>query len=269
MPELTYRSHPSQAAEAAGAVMLDKRMRSSKGPLDHERLKVMSKLLGRPLFTLYALSVANDPFIAGQPARRAAAEWFAEVWNDLGVERGFHLRRIHYAAMSQDPPILMPNGKPYINTDECAGFLNHAALDARHLDLVDAEDLVDRKNAEPAIYLAQGDDTPGSIQCGTGGLMLGDSTQITPVLGFPNLQLFRPTITQRFHVEVWCEKSTMNDILMPLGVSYGVNIVTATGELSLTHCLQLVQRAEESPPGRAHPRAVHPLPAASDSDQGE
>jgi hypothetical protein len=226
--------------------MLDKRLRSSKGPLDHERLKALSKSLGRPLFTLYALSVANDPFIAGQPARRAAAEWFAQVWSDLSVERGFHLRRIHYAAMSQDPPILMPNGEPYINTDECAGFLNHAALDARHLGLVDAEDLVDRKNAEPTIYLAPGDDTPGSIQCWTGGLAGGSTQIMPPVLGFPNLQLSHPTITQPFHIEVWCEKSTINDILMPLGMSYGLNIVTGTGELSLTHCVQLVQRAEES-----------------------
>jgi hypothetical protein len=226
--------------------VLDKRMRSSKGPLNHERLKALSKQLGRPLFTLYALSVANDPFIAGQPARRAAAEWFAEVWNDLGVERGFHLRRIHYAAMSQDPPILMPDGEPYINTDECADFLNHAALDARHLGLVDAEDLVDRKNAEPAIYFADGDDVPASIECTTGGLMGGSTMIQPPVLSFPHLQLSRPIITQPFHVEVWCEKSTMNDILMPLGESYGVNVTTGTGELSLTRCLQLVRRAKES-----------------------
>ena len=58
-----------------------------RGTLDHERLKALSRQLGRPLSTLYALSGANDPFVAGQPARRAAAEWFAEVWNDLGVAR--------------------------------------------------------------------------------------------------------------------------------------------------------------------------------------
>jgi hypothetical protein len=55
-----------------------------------------------------------------------------------------------------------------------------------------------------------------------------------------------PVIAQPYQVEIWCEKSTMNDILMPLGERYGVNVVTGTGELSLTHCVRLVRRAEES-----------------------
>jgi hypothetical protein len=62
----------------------------------------------------------------------------------------------------------------------------------------------------------------------------------------PYLSINAPTIPQRYLVEVWCEKSTMNDILLPLGERYGVNIVTGIGELSLTRCVELVTRAEES-----------------------
>jgi hypothetical protein len=38
----------------------------------------------------------------------------------------------------------------------------------------------------------------------------------------------------------------MNDILVPLGEEFGINIVTGAGELSLTHCVKLLERAEAS-----------------------
>jgi hypothetical protein len=39
---------------------------------------------------------------------------------------------------------------------------------------------------------------------------------------------------QRYHVEVVCEKSTMNDVLIPLCERYGMNLQTGAGELSIT-----------------------------------
>jgi hypothetical protein len=60
------------------------------------------------------------------------------------------------------------------------------------------------------------------------------------------LDLNAPVITQRYHLEIWCEKSTMNDILMPLGRQYGINVVTAVGEMSATACEDLVDRARSS-----------------------
>jgi hypothetical protein len=44
---------------------------------DYDALKALSEELGRPVKTLIALSPQNDPFFAGLPASRAAAEWFA------------------------------------------------------------------------------------------------------------------------------------------------------------------------------------------------
>src|SRR5215469_13392351 len=75
-------------------------------------------------------------------------------------------------------------------------------------------------------------------------LSLGDL--IEPTFEIPRLTLIAPVIAQPYQIEIWCEKSTMNDILMPLGERYGVNVITGTGELSLTHCVRLVRRAEES-----------------------
>ncbi len=51
--------------------------------LDHAGLKALAKELGRPLFTLEV--TRQDPFTADVPARRAAAEWFAELWQRFDI----------------------------------------------------------------------------------------------------------------------------------------------------------------------------------------
>jgi hypothetical protein len=52
-------------------------------------------------------------------------------------------------------------------------------------------------------------------------------------------------------IEVWCEKSTMDDVLVPLCRRIGVNIATeAKGYESLTHTVELLRRAEDYYPAR-------------------
>jgi hypothetical protein len=105
-------------------------------------------------------------------------------------------------------------------------------------DLIDVEDLVDRKNPEAVLNFKESE--PGEIGH-RGGLDI-----IEPTFEIPRLVVFRPVIAQRYMVEMWCEKSTMNDILMPLGERYGVNVVTYTGESSHIRCAELVRRARAS-----------------------
>ena len=62
----------------------------------------------------------------------------------------------------------------------------------------------------------------------------------------PKLRLDHPTILQPYHVELWCEKTTVNDVLESLAIEYGCNVITGAGELSQTACVNVVQRAEES-----------------------
>jgi hypothetical protein len=51
---------------------------------------------------------------------------------------------------------------------------------------------------------------------------------------------------QPYHLEVWCEKSTMDDIINPVCERYGANLSTFEGEVSITACYDLVRRIEES-----------------------
>jgi hypothetical protein len=207
---------------------------------DHASLKRLSETMNRPLKTLFALSQSNDPFIAGIPFRRERADWFADMWQRFG-KPGAHIRRVHYVMISQDTPILMSNGEEYINTEDCYDLLGDASLDARYLLLVPARDLVDRRNDDPTIYLSDGQETAAYIAA------LGGAVNIVPPsLVIPYLNITPPRIPQRYHIEIWCEKSTMNDVLIPLCRRYGINLVTGVGQLSLTHCFALVDRAAAS-----------------------
>ena len=79
------------------------------------------------------------------------------------------------------------------------------------------------------------------------------------------LRLFGNAITSKFGAE----KTTQNDILLPLCQRYGVNLITGLGELSYTRCVEAALRAKASglpvrilylsdfdPGGRSMPVAV-------------
>lgn len=209
-------------------------------PLDYSDIKALAKKRGRPVTELLALAPQNDPFYAGAPARKKSAEWFAELWHCMEMKPGVHLRRIHYRLISQSSPILMANGLPYENTEACWAEIGTAAKAARYLGLVPPEAFVDRRNDEPMIYLVGGSN--GLISALSTAPYMGEGVAgEMPYL--PALYLDAPMIEQRYHVEIWAEKTTVNDVLLPLAERYGLNIVTGSGELSVTACTMLMQRA--------------------------
>jgi len=56
---------------------------------------------------------------------------------------------------------------------------------------------------------------------------------------------------QPYHVELWVEKSTMDDVLLPIGRELGVNVVTSLGFQSITSVISLIQRiARANKPAR-------------------
>jgi len=62
----------------------------------------------------------------------------------------------------------------------------------------------------------------------------------------PNSRISNYRGEQGYHLEIWCEKSTMNDVLEPLCKQYGANLQTGLGELSITATLALVRRLQEA-----------------------
>jgi len=210
--------------------------------LSYDRIKDLAAELHRPASTLIALAPRNDPFSITE-SRRAGAQWFARVWKRLAIGSGVHLRRLHYAIISQSKPVKMSDGVPYKNTQSCWQDLIRTSNDARYLNFVPAEEFVDRRNDEPLIHLSDECSKPSLNTNYTEPYVEPASAQM-PLL--PTLNLSRPTILQPYHLELWCEKTTANDVLHEVALTYGCNVVTGAGELSQTACVNLVQRAKHS-----------------------
>ena len=65
-------------------------------------------------------------------------------------------------------------GTAYINSEYCYAFLGEASLDARYNLLVPMRDLIDRRNDDPTIYLANEEDAPAYISA------LGNEVRVVP-----------------------------------------------------------------------------------------
>jgi len=211
--------------------------------MNYEAIKALAKQMGCPITDLIVLARQNDPFYVGTPTDLQNGAWFANFWSNFGFKDGVHIRRVHYQIISQEVPVLMPNGLPYENTESCWGFLNQASKMARYLNLVDPAAFVDRRNPEPHVYLYNNETEPRIN-------VYGDAWDAASFPDFPDLPSYSIEDyrgKQRYHIEIWCEKSTMNDVLMPLCSQYGANLVTGAGEMSITAVMELTRRMNHRP----------------------
>src|SRR6266581_6899910 len=210
--------------------------------MNYEMIKQLAKEMGCKVTDLIPLAPQNDPFYSGTPTDWAVAEWFAQLRQQFGYRDKVHIRRVHYQIVSQRNPVLMPNNKPYENTSECWDMLNMASKAARYLQLVNPATFSDRRNDDPVIFAAASASSPHLRVYGNlwqSSLDLPDFPEV-PEYGTDGF-----TGEQRYHLEVWCEKSTMNDVLIPLCQRYGANLQTGSGELSITATLALADRLRE------------------------
>jgi hypothetical protein len=229
-----------------------------------DEIRAMAKARGCCSEDLLAMSPQVDPFMADQPRKRTAAEWFARLWDDYDFPAGTHLRRAHYVLASAKSPPVLPDGAaprrngmgvrkgmPYLNTDFCWNYLQDASAYARHLGLVRADAFADRRNPDPHLFLDY------NLLPSPPGCEMEEfpdwgwpfvRRDLTAYLHFP---LPRPLVTgydydqtsQPYHLELWIEKSTMNDVLVPLCRELGINLVTSVGFQSITAAVKLLKRA--------------------------
>lgn len=213
-------------------------------PKGIDDLKALAKALRRPLDTLYAMDSTTDPYMVDQPSRTDRANWFVGLYT-LGIRFGVHVREIFYKLVSQRDAVIRVNGKPFENTLECFNQLGVAIRDARYLDLIPGDAIIDRRNPPPIINLRV-DAAAAKVETIEGGIERNafGTDYSAPSLSLPEILLINePRIGQRYHLETWIEKSTANDILEPLGRKFGMNIAAFVGEVSSTACKKLVDRA--------------------------
>jgi hypothetical protein len=205
------------------------------GLIGYDEINRLAKERGKTVSDLIALTSHNDPFYAEQAGRVVAAKWFAEQYEREKFKAGVHVRRIHYRLVSRESQKDWL-GRNYLNTTSCWQALLAASKDARYLGTVPLADFDDRRNPTA---IATGVDLPRDpklkhASVDASGLNLGG-------LVLPSLYIDtadRPA--QPYHCEIWCEKSTMRDILDLIGARYGVTRVYSLGEISLTACVKLI-----------------------------
>jgi hypothetical protein len=217
-------------------------------PRNHAELVDLAKSLRRKLETLYTLSSTNDPWMVGQDYRSKHAYWIADLFQRLQLPRQVHDRQIHYKLISQETPVLQVDGTPYVNNADCYNRLCDAIKDARYLALIPPRMIIDRRNPEPTINF-DGDSVGAEIETSHGRVYQSayGLDCLAPSFSLPSAELDQePDFGQRYQLEIWIEKRTQNDVLLPLGREYGINIATFVGEVSTTRCEELVDRAIES-----------------------
>jgi len=190
------------------------------------------------------LQEQSDPYYIGTPTQIEQVNWFMKVWNMFDFPGQIHIRRLHYRLVSLEKPVRMWNNKPYKNTKYCSEWLNKLSEWARHLDLIPYDTFEDKKNHPPIIGNTEQpeDGYVEAIQKDYLDLELPDFP--AP----PTYKLYGFESAQRYHIEIWCEKSTMNDILLPFKEKYGTSLVIASGIQSITgayNCIKRTQRHEK------------------------
>lgn len=254
---------------------------------DYAAIQKMAKAQpGVRVGDLLALARQNDPFYIGTKNQMDAANWFKTMWERLGYTGGVHLRRMHYALVSQDPPVSMPMSRagetvevlrdgqlldirpseiqpddivwPYVNTERAWAFLNKASKYARYLRLVAPRAIVDRRNPDAQAYADYFYDPTPRVEVQeiyrSGGFDQWAARFPALPDGLPTLaelERFPPWPgymvsgyrgVRQYHVELWSEKTTMNDVLEPICRWYGVDLALAAGEFSITRVIEFLDR---------------------------
>ena len=202
--------------------------------INHEWIKAQAAQLGCPVTDLLALARQNDPFYVGTPSSLTQARWFADVWEKGRFPKGVHLRRLHYWCLSQTG-LTLENDKPYENTERCWQYLCLASKAARYLGLVPIADLADHKNPAPHVLFEPQVEANARFEIDTPDFS-------DPYVWINGSHGYNLANAQPYHLEVWVEKSTMNDVLLPVCKQYGVNLVTGEGEMTVTAVNSLVER---------------------------
>lgn len=206
--------------------------------MDYQLIKRIAKKAKIKVTDLLALSPSNDPFYCGSPGQLEKAEWFGEVYEKMGRPDNIHVRRVHYWLVSQQPKYKTPNGEDYLNNDKCWGLISIASKYARYTGVIPMENIIDRRNPPAIEHSSNWEHTlPSDVKDET------DPEKIIDLVA-DEFWCFNASKTQPYMLELWCEKSTMNDVLEPLCSEHGMNLVTGLGELSITAVRLLMERVE-------------------------
>lgn len=243
---------------------------------NRERIKRLANRLGVRARELVASHTSNDPFYQVSKSQRKLAKWFkilfekakVEAPQVLGVQFSkLHLRRLHYYLDAIH--YKRADGRLYVNDQASWAYLTRASKIARYMGFIAYKDVIDRRNPKARIFASYSPHTEFGgfrsysrhpFQFGK----QGKTSKLDWILGYPFFDSaeeiaekmaeiisdehgeYNQQILQPYHSEVWCEKSTMNDVLEPTCRKFYANFVYGLGEESITRVDELIDRVLEA-----------------------
>jgi hypothetical protein len=144
-----------------------------------------------------------------------------------------HIRGLHYALFAKGD-VRKPNGEVYSNSHDDYVWLGMTVKSARWLGVLSFERISDNRNAAPLIYRANEPIGPVngfvfSYVARGEGAGLGDLVFREPYPALLNFERRQP-----FALTIFGEKSSLEDVLMPIAQRYGADLYLPTGEISDT-----------------------------------
>jgi len=188
---------------------------------------------------LIVLAPQNDAYYIGTPTEIRHAKWIAEIVSGFLEERErdkVHDRTIHYYILSRNlkRPIDKSGWRVFRGDSNDFSWVMKSIQNARILGFIPWSCIEDKKNPvliKNASYW-QHDEI--------------EDMPITPIdiaeAISKKFYPFNPQLQQAYHVELWTEKTTVNDILEPIGEKYGVNIQAFSGQSTSTKVFELIER---------------------------
>ena len=221
-----------------------------------ESIADLAKGYGVQAKDMIAMSPITDPFYMGSKSQLRDAQWFGFVffkWKKRNPGVMPHLRRIHYWAVSQKKsnPIILPIQikqsktlitNEYLNTIPAWQFLCKAATAARYLNIIPLDTFVDMKNPQPIINFRRNKNSDGEYDPDI-HFRVDDFDTRKPYLWIntPNYA----DMPDVWEIVICCEKTTVNDILIPKARQYHATLRTFQGEASLTAVVDTINRSVE------------------------
>jgi hypothetical protein len=236
------RKFPGRRVTGASGAKLDARRKDNKGLAANQRLTPLngfgvlrsvlersSAKIGSSLSDLTVLSAQVDPYRLDTPSGHRDGQWVAKQL-ERTVERGkkIHWRGLHYAIVAVGN-IRKPNGEVYVNSNDDWEWLSTVAgKAARWLGYIPFERITDNRNAEPIIHHKARVSPEAFVTIGL-DVEIPDVDDLEPLpiaCGFES--------RQAFHFVIFGEKTSLEEVVLPIASAMQADLYLPTGEISDT-----------------------------------
>ena len=189
---------------------------------------------------LTVLAPQNDPFRLDTRANHRDSKWLADTLAALAIGGKIHLRGLHYAISMAATPIAKPDGTRYVNDDPTWEWMSAVAMKAaRWLGYIPWDSVFDKRNAEPTIHEAPKSDPWPYLSIGL-SIEVPSVDQLEPHVGIAGFHGVQP-----YKIVMIGEKSSLEDILLPIAGQRGADLYLPTGNISDSMVHKIAKNAAE------------------------